>query len=82
MRRTKVFATDNETKEITDLAEKARTTPVIALSMAHGLDRGGFSGEAWSQVNETIYEYALAHGLPEIKGWYGFDPTNGEFLDN
>ena len=82
MRRTKVFATNNETKEIADLAEQARTTPVIALSMEHGLDRGGFAGEAWSRVNETIYKYALAHELPEIKGWYGFDPASGEFLDN
>lgn len=81
MRRTKTFATDAETKEIADLAEMARSAPVIALSSSHALDHGGFSGEAWDQVNKTIYKHALAHGLPEIEGWYGFDPTNSEFLD-
>ncbi len=82
MRRTKIFATTDQAKEIADLADLARATPVIAMSSAHALEHGGFAGEVRSRVNETIYRYALAQGLPEITGWYGFDPANGEFLDN
>ena len=79
--RTKVFASDVETQQISDLAAVASTTPVIAVRSAHGLESGGMAGDAWRRVNETIYEYALAHGLPEVEGFYGFDPPTGEFLD-
>ncbi len=79
--RTGVFATEAETQEISDLAAAARSTPVMAVSSAHGLDSGGFAGDAWRRVNETIYGHALAHGLPEVEGFYGFDPSNAEFLD-
>ena len=79
--RTEVFATEAEAQEISDLAATAQATPVMAVSSAHGLDRGGFAGDAWRRVNETIYGYALAHGLPEVQGYYGFDPSNAEFLD-
>ncbi len=78
--RTKVFANDDETEEIEKLAATARTTPVIALSSVHALEQGGFSGDAWKRVHETVYRYALAHDLPEIEGYYGFDSATGEFL--
>ena len=82
MRRTGVFATTEETEEIAKLASEARSTPVIAMSMDHGIEQGGFAGQAWDRVHKTVYEKALAHGLPEIRGYYGFDPENGEFIDN
>ena len=78
--RTQVFASDAETQEISELAEVARSTPVIAMSSAHGLESGGFAGDAWQRVNETIYAYALVRGLHAIEGFYGLDPSNGEFL--
>ncbi len=79
--RTGVFADKQEIETINELAAYARATPVIALSTAHGM-QGGFSGDAWDRVNKAIYRCALVHGLPEIKGYYGFDGSNGEFLDN
>ena len=79
--RTGVFATEAETQEISELATAARSTPVMAVSSAHGIEGGGFAGDAWRRVNETIYRYALAHGLPKVEGFYGFDPSNAEFLD-
>ena len=80
MTRTKVFADDTETQEISELAAVARSTPVIAMSSEHGLESGGFAGDAWRRLNETIYKYALAHELPEIEGFYGLDLSSGEFI--
>ena len=79
--RTQVFASEEAIQEIKNLAATARSTPVIAVSSAHGLDSGGFAGDAWRTVNEAIYKHALAGGLPEIQGYYGFDPSSGEFLE-
>ena len=79
MKRLNVFADKKETKKILNLMEIAQSTPVIALSKAHG-DQGGFAGQAWTRVKETVYKTALAHGLPEIEGFYGFDPFNSEFI--
>ncbi len=78
--RSGVFASAEEIEEIAALAASARATPVIAMSSAHGLERGGFAGDAWRLVQEAVYRYALAHGLPDIVGFYGFDGANGEFL--
>ena len=79
--RTGVFADKQEIESINELAAQARVTPVIAFTTEHAME-GGFSGDAWSRVNKEIYRCALAHGLPEITGYYGFDGSNGEFLDN
>lgn len=80
MRHTGVFASPPEIDEARRLAELARTTPVIALSGAHAL-RGGFSGEAWRAVQQYVHRIALAHGLPEIPGYYGLAET-GEFVES
>jgi hypothetical protein len=80
MRRTGIFATIEETTELKKLADEARQTPVIAFSSAHALERGGLSGEAWDLVHHTCHKYALAHGLPEIGGYYGIDCSNREFV--
>ena len=80
MERHNVFATKEETKEIKRLHHIAQNTPVIAMSMAHGIAKGGFAGEAWTELEEYIHKCALKHGLPKIKGFYGFDGANNEFL--
>ena len=79
MKRTGVFASEDEKKAIVEAVQQARSTPVIALSMSHGFD-GGFSGDAWQFVKDIINKTAEAHGLPTIPGDYGFDPETGEFL--
>jgi len=80
MKRTGIFATDEEAREIGELHDQAQKTPVIALTMMHGLSTGGFSEEAWTLVKKTVHKYALVHGLPEIEGYYGFDRSNNEFV--
>lgn len=80
MHRTNVFASEEEAKEIKKLHKKAQSTPVIAMNMAHGLKKGGFAGEAWDHLKMTVHKYALAHDLPEIKGYYGIDLENKEFV--
>ena len=80
MTRTGVFATPEQAKQIVELAETARTTPCFALSSDHALNHGGFSGDAWSRVHQALNAAALANGLPEITGEYGFDGENREFL--
>jgi len=78
--RTGVFCTEDEAKRFTQLAEEARKTPVIAFSSEHALRDGGLSGQAWRRVHESIHSSALAHGLPEIHGYYGCDLRNHEFV--
>ena len=80
MRHTGVFATDAEVKDLKVLLEAAQTTPVIAMSSAHALGQGGFSGQAWDLVKKAAHAAALAHGLPEIEGYYGCNLTTGEFV--
>jgi hypothetical protein len=73
------FATTEETKEIQDLIQKAQSTPVIALSTRDALSGNDFATRAWRQAKEGVHEMALAHGLPEIAGFYGAT-EEGEFV--
>ena len=41
---------------------------------------GGFAGDARKSMNELIQKTAMAHGLPDVTGYYGYDPSNGEFI--
>lgn len=79
MIKTGVFATPTEIEELKDLLSRARNTPVIALSVAHGIERGGFAGEATQAMLERCHAIAISHGLPEIEGFYGCDLATGEF---
>ncbi len=72
---TGVYASDEEKAELQELADKAARTPVILLFGKHDL-----SGDARKAMFEKCYEYALAHGLPEIKGYYGLG-LDGEFIE-
>ena len=76
MKHTKVFATEEETERCHGLAQEARRTPVITPSTLHR----SLAETAWKRVHEAVYEKALAHGLPEIEGFYGMTP-DGEFVE-
>jgi len=76
MRRLAVFLTEKELGEVKKLATSASKTPAIVLNGA-GPDAASM---AWKSVHEKIYGYALAHGLPEIPGYYGADLATGELL--
>lgn len=78
MRRTNVFATDEEKNDIERLAILARHTPVITFKTGEP----DMATRAWKSVRKRIHKAALAHGLPEIEGYYGFDQATGEFIDN
>ncbi len=75
MKYTGVFATPQERKEIQELADKARKTPVMKLRS----DMPSFSETAWDRARKRLHEVALSRGLPEIEGYYGMD-SQGEFL--
>jgi hypothetical protein len=74
MKRTGVFATDEEKQEIIELHKAACKTPAILVG---SMD---IAGNAWERLIKRVHAVALAHGLPEIPGYYGFDGVNGEFV--
>ena len=74
MKGTGVFATEEEVAELMELKKKAETTPAILLFGKHDL-----SGDAWRRVRERCHEMAMAHGLPEIPGFYGLNEEH-EFV--
>lgn len=61
---TGVFATPEEIKRMLDEQRK----PMALI------------GGKWPEPERLQHEIALAHGLPEIKGFYGCDFRDGEFL--
>jgi hypothetical protein len=65
MTRTGVFA---DAKEIASI-KNAAAMPLIALNA--GMP---------PSPREVAHRIALAHGLPEVSGYYGIDLTTGEFL--
>ena len=34
----------------------------------------------WVHVYKKVHEFALEDGLPEVKGYYGFDARTGEYI--
>ena len=79
MKHTGVYATKEETDRCFEAAKRAANTPVIAFSSEHALKEGGLSGQAWKAAKELCHEAALAHGLPEVEGYYGMT-RDGEFV--
>lgn len=67
MKRLNVFATEDEIKNI----KAAASAPVMYLS--GGQPMGG-------DPVKMAHHAAIAHGLPEIEGYYGIDLKNGEFV--
>jgi len=80
MIKTNVKASPEEVVELKGLLQTAQTTPVIALSTADAMSGRDFSSLAWNRVKERCHAVALAHGLPEIPGFYGCDLKTGEFV--
>lgn len=74
MVKTNVKATSEEIEELQKLASEASRTPAILLFGRHDL-----AGDAWKRAQQKCHELALAHGLPEISGFYGID-NDGEFV--
>ncbi len=79
MKRTGKFITQEQFEFVHGLTKHAESTPVIALTSKHALERGGFSGEAWQRVHDEINYLAQKFGLPGITGDYGLD-LNREIL--
>ncbi len=79
MKSTGVYATAEEIEQVKSAAQRAATTPVIAFSSKHALEKGGLSGEAWTSAKELCHKFALRHDLPEIPGFYGMT-RDGEFM--
>ena len=75
MKHTGVKATQSEIEELRKLATAASQTPAILLFGKHDL-----SGDAWLRAKKRCHEIALAHGLPEITGFYGVT-KDGEFVE-
>lgn len=65
MTRTKVFATPDEIESL----KTALKTPYIVV--------GGVAPE---NPQKIAHRMAIAHGLPEIPGYYGCDLKTGEFV--
>lgn len=80
MERLNVFATEKENEEMKKMLIEARNTPVIAFSSRHALEDGGLAGQAFSRLEKKCHKLALAHGLPEIQGYYGLDCETREFV--
>lgn len=74
MEQTGVFATPEELERLRELATRARSTPVILL-----FGKFDVAGDARRHAYEECHKAALAHGLPEIPGYYGIDES-GEFV--
>ncbi len=79
MKHTSVYATEDEMARVSAAALRAASTPVIAFSSRHAMEEGGLSGQAWKSAKVLCHELALAHGLPEIPGYYGM-AKDGAFV--
>jgi len=72
MNSTGVFCTDEERKRFHEMAKSA-SGPVLFISGGQRI------GNTWQDVHKALYQSALAHGLPEITGYYGLT-QEGEFV--
>lgn len=79
MKKTNIFASEEELEELQQLSRAAARTPVIALSSADALSGNDFASQAWRRAQERCHKVALSHGLPEISGFYGLT-REGEFV--
>ncbi len=80
MKNTGIFATEEELNKLKEMAETASRTPVIALSSEQALRGQDFASQAWERVRKECHAAALAHGLPEVTGFYGLT-ADGEFVE-
>lgn len=71
---TGVFATEEEQAKSQELQREAARTPVILLGGTYDM-----AGRARDRMYKVVHGFALAHGLPEIPGYYGM-ALDGEFI--
>ncbi len=76
--RTGVFASVVEDREIERLMEKAQKAEEKFKSLTFIQNDPRVIARAL--VQKVIDETAMSHGLPKIKGHYGYDIKNREFL--
>ena len=77
MIRTGVRATESEIEQMGTMLNRAERTPVITFG---GPDAQDWASRAWDEMHRAVHDFALAHGLPEIQGYYGCDLKTGEFV--
>ena len=78
MDKTGVFATAEELQDLTNLANRGWRDGdvVIVTSIMEGIRKD----DATIDARKACHKLALAHGLPEIDGYYGIN-TKGEFVN-
>ena len=77
MNRLGVFAT----KEEIDYIKHCQSMPLMAITNPAAPGPGVPHAVPMSESpQEAAHHAALAHGLPEIQGYYGIDLSNGEFV--
>lgn len=77
MKRLSIFATAEEIEHIKHCA----TMPVMAFTNPAAPGPGVSPVIPFCESPlEAAHRAALAHGLPEIPGYYGIDLSNGEFV--
>ena len=81
-KRTGVFASEDECKELVALMQRAQLTPVMAMSLSEGLAGNDWSAQAWKRFYKRLGGVAESNSLPHLPGEevYGLDGSNGEFL--
>ena len=67
MKRTNIFATKEEIESI-------KTAQSVSGMFLTG-------GQPMGEPLKEAHRLALKHGLPKIRGYYGIDLRNGEFLE-
>lgn len=77
MKNTGVFATEDEYTDLLNLAKKGwvEGDVVIVSSVIEGIRKD----KATRDAKVVCHKLALAHGLPEIQGYYGISKTR-EFV--
>jgi len=71
--------TVEELKELMELYKIARTTPVIALSVADGIAGKDFASQAYKRFEDRWAEIAKYHGAHPSDG---FNSKTGEIIVN
>jgi hypothetical protein len=68
-------ATEAEDREITQLFNEARNTPVIVLHTG----QPDLASRVFERMNKRIHAIVMSHGFPEIPGYYGYDGRTRQF---
>ena len=77
MKYTGVKITEEEKRELVRLLIEAESTPVIYFGP--GKSAADYAHE---RMTRRVHEIALAHGLPEIQGYYGCDLKESEIVES